>query len=316
MSLFPTILYPTDLSTSAEAARPLAFELARHSEALHLLYVDSLFGRAEHAREVRRHLAELGAEASVPVEADVVRDLAPASAILHYAQSYDADLIVMGTHGRRGISRLLLGSTAREVVQFAPCPVLTVRHEADEAARPGLQGGSILVAIDFSATSREALCQAVRLAEAFDARVDLLHVIEELFRPVGHGYTLRSIYEVEPDIQARLGEALRVFRDEVAGDFQHFGPMEILPGPPAEAIAEVAERLGSSLLVLGTKGLRGLNHLLMGSVAEAVVRTAPCPVLSVKTPEATTAARSAIQAAAEPSPSDDLLLRIEPLPVF
>jgi nucleotide-binding universal stress UspA family protein len=219
----------------------------------------------------------------------------------------------MGTHGRRGLARLLLGSTAREVVQFAPCPVLTVRSET--VAGP-LRGGSILVAVDFSETSREALRQAVHLAEAFGARVDLLHVIEDLYRPVGYGYTLRSIFEVEPGIKARLGEALRGFRDEVAEDFGHFGTMEIRPGPPARAIVEVAERLGSSLVVLGTKGLRGLEHLVLVSAAEAVIRTAPCPVLAVKAPEATAAARRSIAATDEAARSAAPGLPVEPLPLF
>lgn len=316
MSLFPTILYPTDFSACAEAARPLAFELARQSDVLHLLYADTLFGSVEHGLNVRKRLAELGAEAPVPVETAMARDLAPASAILRYAESHDVDLIAMGTHGRRGLSRLLLGSTAREVVQLAPCPVLTVRLGTDEAALPSLRGGSILVAVDFSDTSREALRQAVRLAETMEARIDLLHVIEEPFQPVGAGYTLRPVYELEPDIEERLGKALRAFRDEVAGDFRSYGSMEILLSFPARSIVETAERLGSGLVVLGTKGLRGLEHLVMGSVAEAVVRTAPCPVLTVKTQAARSAAREAVQAGREASPdeessSDEASYRVE-----
>jgi nucleotide-binding universal stress UspA family protein len=156
----------------------------------------------------------------------------------------------------------------------------------------------------------------MRFAEAFDARLDLLHVIEDLFRPVGYGYTLRSVYEVEPGIEERLREALHIFRAEVAEDFQRFGPMEILPGPPAKSIVEVAERLGSGLLVLGTQGLRGLHHLVMGSVAETVVRTAPCPVLAVKTADAAAEAQRAIKATHEAMTSEGPPLRIEPHPPF
>jgi nucleotide-binding universal stress UspA family protein len=299
MSLFRTVLYPTDFSACSEAARPLAFEFARHGEALHLLYVDHLFGSAAHAGDTRQRLKEAGADAPIPVDIEVVRDLAPGPAILHYAEHHDADLIVLGTHGRRGLSRLLLGSTAREVVQFAPCPVLTVRSDADDTGLPHLQGGSLLVAVDFSDSSREALRQAVRLAETFDARIDLVHVIEDLFQPVGVGYTLRSVFEMEPDIESRLEEALHVFREEVAPDSSRFGRMEVRAGIPTRVLTEVAESFGSRLLVLGTKGLRGFDHLVMGSVAEAVVRTAPCPVLTVKAADSMTAAREAIQAARE-----------------
>lgn len=297
MTLFRTVLHPTDFSSCAEAARPLAFEFARHGDTLHLLYVDHLFGSAAHAGDTRQRLADLRADAPVPVEIAVTRDLAPAPAILRYTENHDVGLIVLGTHGRRGLSRVLLGSTAREVIQLAPCPVLTVRPGAGEAAMPQLRGGSVLVAVDFSDSAREALRQAVRLAEAFDARIDLIHVIEDLFHPVGVGYTLRSLHEVEPDIEERMDEALRVFRDEVAPDSPRFGRREVRTGAPARAIAEAAEQLGSRLVVMGTKGLRGFDHLVMGSVAEAVARTAPCPVLTVKATDAVTAAREAIQEA-------------------
>lgn len=313
MTLFRTVLHPTDLSSCAEAARPLAFEFARHGDTLHLLYVDHLFGSAAHASDTRQRLAALRPDAPVPVEIAVARDLAPAPAILRYTESHDVDLIVLGTHGRRGISRFILGSTAREVVQLAPCPVLTVRPNAEEAALPQLQGGAILVAVDFSDSAREALRQAVRVAEAFDARIDLVHVVEDLFQPVGVGYTLRSLYEVEPDIDARMDEAMRVFRDEVAPHFARFGRREVRTGAPARAIAEAAEQFGSRLIVLGTKGLRGFDHLVMGSVAEGVARTAPCPVLTVKAADAMTAAREAIQEARDAPTRDD---RTESLLMF
>ncbi len=295
MSIFPTVLYPTDFSACAEAARPLAFELARYADELHLLYVDSLFSSVNRGTNVRRRLTDLGGEAPVPISTVLTRDIAPAAAILRYAESHDVGLIAMGTHGRRGLSRFLLGSTAREVVQLAPCPVLTVRPGADEAALPVLHGGSILVPVDFSDTAGEALRQALRLAEALDARVDLLHVAEEPFRPVG-GYTLRPVYEVEPGLEQRLGAYLRELYAEAGGEAQRLGTVDVILGFPARVIVETAERLGTGLVVLGTKGLRGFEHLVMGSIAEAVVRTAPCPVLTVKTSAASTAAREAMQA--------------------
>lgn len=315
MSLFSTLLYPTDFSACAEAALPYALEVAAFGEALHLLYVDTPHDSVEPSGAGRRLDELVGAVQTHTVTA-VERDLAPGVAILHYAEQHDVDLIVMGTHGRRGLSRLLLGSTAREVVQLAPCPVLTVRRGPAGAPPSRLQDGGVLVAIDFSDTSREALRHAVRLADALDLRLDLLHVIEDLFRPVGYGYTLRSVYDVEPDIEERLAEAMGVFRQEVASDFRNYGPIEILPGPPAKAIVEVADRLGSGLIVLGTKGRRGFDHLVLGSVAEAVIRTAPCPVLSIKTPAAADTAREAIAGAREASTTEAPLLRIEALPTF
>jgi nucleotide-binding universal stress UspA family protein len=245
----------------------------------------------------------MGDEAPVPFDEAIARDIAPAAAILRYAEDHGVDLIVMGTHGRRGLPRLLLGSTAREVVQLAPCPVLTARSGTEDAATEGLRGGALLVAVDFSPASREALLQAVRLAEAFDARVDVVHVMDELFMPVG-GYTLRAVGDIDPEVMEQQAEALRAFRDEVVGeaggDAARFGSMEVVPKhAAADAITETAERLGSNLVILGTKGLRGLENLVMGSVAGAVMRKAPCPVLTVKAPEARASAREAIQTARE-----------------
>ena len=293
MSTFHTVLYPTDFSACAEAARPLAFELARHADALHLLYVDALFGSARHGANVYEKLSELAEEAPVRVDTSLVRDIAPAAAILRYAESHDVGLIAMGTHGRRGLSRFLLGSTAREVVQLAPCPVLTVRAGTDTA--PTLRGGSILVAVDFSDTSDQALRQAIELATALDARVDLVHVIPEPFQPVD-GYTLRPVYEPDPELEAKQRTALHARYMEAGGTEEMLGATEVLFGFPSRNIVATAERLGSRLLIMGTKGLRGFGHLVMGSVAEAVVRTATCPVLTVKTSPARAAAREAVRA--------------------
>ncbi len=315
MSLYRTLLFPTDLSACASTARSCAHACAAHSHGAHLLYVGTFFDTSEHLDTVRRSLEAQAAEFPCAAHVSVLYDPVPALAILRQAVDHDVDLIVMGTHGRRGFSRLLLGSTAREVVQLAPCPVLTVRCAHDESAPPPLEGGALLVAIDFSDASRAALRHAARLARAFNARLDLVHVNEDLFRPVGEGYVLRATRDLDPGLDERLLDTLRAWGDEHARDGVRLGSMVVAHGLAVKSIVDEAQRRESALVVLGTRGMRGIDHLVMGSVAEAVVRMAPCPVLTVKTDEALALARVALVEDIEDA-TGDLRIRTRPLPVF
>ncbi|MEQ1896449.1 MAG: universal stress protein [Vicinamibacterales bacterium] len=140
----------------------------------------------------------------------------------------------------------------------------------------------ILVPVDFSPQSDRAVGYATTFGTRFGARVDLLHVVEDPFAlGAWEGDTER------PDRRALL-EGLSVSArhrlDAMAGAFERLGVtamVHVRPGRPAAAIHELAEECGTDLIVMGTHGRTGIAHLLMGSVAEQVVRSAPCPVLTV-----------------------------------
>lgn len=142
----------------------------------------------------------------------------------------------------------------------------------------------LLVPIDFSAGSTRAGEYAVVLATALGASVHLLHVLEESFatEPSWEFYQAEVVARgdrVLPETRARL--------DAVAGGFSRNGvkaTTEVRSGRPAREIVAVAASRGSDLIVMGTHGRSGLHHLLHGSVAEHVVRKAPCPVLAVCEP--------------------------------
>ncbi len=189
------ILMPTDFSDCANAALTHAVVLARQFEAeLHLLNVvvlhqddpnrpgetfpgfEDLHRRWEKAAagQMKQLLAERPTRELTVFEAQR-RDLAAAPAILEYATSEDIDLIILGTHGRRGLRRLFLGSVTEEVVRSAPCPVLTLRD--DETGRFH-EVNRIVVPFDFSADSHHALDTATELAAKYSATIDLVHVIE------------------------------------------------------------------------------------------------------------------------------------------
>lgn len=286
------ILFPTDFSRCAERAFSHAAYLAdRHEAELHVLHVvetptapGSLFMDLTVTDE---DIAEQTADPSLAgqitetytdvriVNAQRHSASIPA-AILRYAEQEDLDLIVMGTHGRRGIDRLFSGSVAEEVVRRATCPVFTVcarhRSESLEAMR------RILVPIDFSEHSEAALRYAGELATTYGADLDLLHVIEEMAMPGVYGIVATPLDTGA--VQARVREALA----EQASDTGAPGRArtEVVVGHTAAVVLDYAEEHGVDLIVIATHGRTGLKRFLMGSVAEKVAREAPCPVFIVK----------------------------------
>jgi nucleotide-binding universal stress UspA family protein len=218
-------------------------------------------------------------QARVPVESEV-REGEAWREIVAMAEELPADLVVMGTHGRGGFERLFLGSVAEKLLRRLPCPILTVCHEEGRTwEAPGLIR-RILCATDLSASSAETVKVALSLATKNQARVTLLHVIEEL--PL----TGEPAYFAE-------AEAYRQHLERKAGQDLH----ELAQKAEAESGVEVDEWVGSGraykeilrmaaeeradLIVLG-QGHGALDHFLFGSNAQHVVRQATCPVLTVR----------------------------------
>lgn len=195
--------------------------------------------------------------------------------LLRYAENHNIDLIILGTHGRRGLGRLLLGSTAEEVVRLAACPVMTIGGKAARAHEPALS--KILVPIDFSDSSLKALDVAKELASAFDAQIDLLHVIQPIAIPVPYGISLASV--TSPEVRERTKAALEEIGQSI-GDTDL--AIHIENGIPADRITVFAEENESDLIVIASHGLTGFDRFIQGSVSQEVVRLAPCPVFSVK----------------------------------
>lgn len=205
--------------------------------------------------------------------------------VVRLARSENVDLVVMGTHGRKGIEHLLLGSNAEKVVRKAPCSVLTVRHREGQREL-SFPAGTILVPTDFSLTSERAMSMAIRLAQRNSSRIVLLHVFADLkvreaiqwteYLPTG-----QTELELEEGIMNRAQEELDAFVSKFpVGEIKV--DKKVLSEVPHRGIVETAEQENVDLIVMGTHGRSGLNHLIMGSVAEKVVRASPSPVLTVK----------------------------------
>jgi nucleotide-binding universal stress UspA family protein len=217
-----------------------------------------------------------------PEMASCVRKGKPFHEIARLAGERGADLIVIATRGHTGLKRAWLGSTAERVVRHAPCPVLTVPARRQTARGKGIlpiRLKRIVVPIDLSEFSLQALPYAVAFAQKFGAEVILLHVIEPEFPPPEVG---RVRLEAPGRDEENVAEDyLKRLRQEVLDEDLRVRTT-VRNGVPFQEITRAATSLGADLIVLTTHGHTGLKHVFLGSTAERVVRHADCPVLVVR----------------------------------
>jgi len=283
-----SILFATDFSPAAEGALPYAIGLAQQYGAkVHGVHVrfpatypivgpEAMPQVIEAAEEQAKFEAKQMHEMleSVPHEVTVTEgDLWPT--LSEIVSKQNTDLIVMGTHGRTGLSRALLGSAAEEVFRKSSCPVLTVGPHVSHNTDRRLAMKEILFATDFSPESLAALPYAVSLAQEHQSNLTLLNVSgkSEVGELVHAGQykesTMRRLQSLVP-----------------AGAELWCEPKcRVEEGPEAEKIMEVAIALGADLIVLGVRkpqgGVGATTHLLQ-SIAHQVVAKAQCPVLTVR----------------------------------
>lgn len=334
--MFPTVqrvLFPTDFSACAEGAyRHAAYLANRFGATLHVIHVaEDALPAAEPTPEFRPLqitltdvCADLGLPSPDPTT-DELADLAvveaevrgrPTEAILDYARAESVDLIVMGTHGRRGWRRGVIGSVAEAVTREAPCPVLTVRplDAPDQVAWPPRRvltavGGDAL-AIDADGVPLDleeplevptSVAWAARFAMAYDAPLDLLYV-----SPVARLTTSTPSAAAYGRAEARqrllaLSYALFDATPDAPGAGDLRVHATVRPGVIADTIGKVAAENSAHLVTVGTQGRHGLSRALYGSVAEGIVRIAPCPVLVVPATAASTSGLRPEPASAEVS---------------
>ena len=188
-------------------------------------------------------------------------------------QQNGLDLIVLGTHGRRGLRKLLLGSVAEEVFRMAPCPVLTVGPKTSEVQSMDVHLDHILYPLEFVPDTSDAAAYAISLAEEYHAKLTFMKVFAEMVPP--------------PDVNAAVEEPVRHWMDDhipMESDLRQRTSFEPGFGPAAEAILKFASDRGVDLIVMGVRRLDPVMaaHLPKPDTAYEVVRTAPCPVLTVR----------------------------------
>jgi nucleotide-binding universal stress UspA family protein len=295
------ILVPTDFSDAAGRALEQALALARSGD-VEILVLHSLppmipmlspmgepglaglveWGRLldDYTRELRkdaaRKLEELTAKApkEIRIETAIEDNIEPHEAILRKAGSWNADLIAMGTHGRTGLDKLLMGSVASKILHRSDRNLMLLRSDSILFASEK-DAGSILVPVDFSDHSQRALALARYLSSRHGSSLHLLHAVELLRTPLEPG-GLSSQLEKTPGLREKYLEALRDMLGETPGD------VTVADGSPAGAILWWREKLDARLVVMGSRGITGLERILVGSVAETVARFCEVPVVVVK----------------------------------
>ncbi|MFQ5569558.1 MAG: universal stress protein [Rhodothermales bacterium] len=297
MHSFKRILVPTDFSLCAEAAYRHALYLARqHKAEVHLFHVATPSERGNQKEPNGPKLTPFwpnrtkaphpGTPANTERWFDFLLRRAvghhpdPVSAILDYARQHAVDLIVMGAHGDRGAGhylnqgtdRAFLGQTVEQVVRHAACPVYRVVMQCGQDPE---QVRRILVPVDLSSLSLRALSYAKDLALLYKARLDLLHVIERGSFLATQEQREATHPKGEEQIRAEIMEAyLNLPGDDLSTQ------VHVLRGRPDREIRAFVERRDIDLVVMGAHSDLGKD--LLGIVAEQVVRTAPCLVLTMR----------------------------------
>ena len=202
----------------------------------------------------------------------------PAVRIVEYASTLPADLIVLGTHGRGGFERLLLGSVTEKVLRRAPCPVITVPPPSVATSRMPFK--RLLCAVDFSEPSLAALRYAVSLGKESDAHLTVVHVLE--FPRVDDIPSERP-FDLARYRAAVEADAHRKLQELITEDMRTWCEPEtrLLYGKPYEQVLATATQERDDLIVLGVHGRSALDRMLFGSTTNQVVRHATCPVLTL-----------------------------------
>lgn len=190
-----------------------------------------------------------------------------------------AELIVLGRHGERKLRDRVLGTTVERVIRTSDVSVLVVSKPPAEPYR------RLLVAVDLSASSRLALELALELRGEAAGTIDVLHVVESLTPAHTADMFVPDPVELRAELEQQARADLAELLAGIEGGAASWNPL-VLSGDPRTLIVEQARRRQTELLLLGTKGRTGLAHVLLGSVAEGVVRDAPCDVLVARLPRA------------------------------
>ena len=291
MLLLRHILVATDFSPISITALRHALGIAKrcHSAVTLLHVIDgSFFGiTAPDAiavdtecalRDGEELIAQLEREGMVQgLKLDFTAKVGPAGeTVLDAIGEKQADLLVLGTHGRSGLRKLVLGSVAEKAFREAPCPVLTVGPKAARSTLSGAESRHFLVPTDLSGASRIALQYSVSLAEATGGDLTLLHVLDpHTKRNVD---TAKILAEVESQVDQFLNR-----HPGAAGRVR----CRLEFGAPAQSIVEVAEQSHSDLIVMGLRAWSPEGQPLWRTAYDVVIQ-APCPVVSMKTPLLTT----------------------------
>lgn len=296
--MYRTIMVPLDGSSFSEHALPLALRAARLSNAA--LHVVCVTDNDQHPTDTTTidtqpeyaYLARIADRLATswhgPIET-MLLDGSVTESITAYAESHRVDLVVMTTHGRGALSRAWLGSVADRLIRRLPMPMLVVRpHETDPAdlANPS-SIDHLLIPLDGSELSEQIIAHAIALGRLTGATYTLLQTIA-IFTP---DYGVGIYTPTDFDIAAWMKTAQQ-YLDRIATGMRAEGlqvQTDVVVGLPAISILDYARHHAVDLIALETHGYSGAARLMLGSVADKIVRGAGVPVLLHRPQSATTA---------------------------
>ncbi len=285
------ILVPTDFSENAQHAVDYAVELAKRSSAkLHLLHtpviptyllmdlsyspgpeaVTRILNDSQDALDAQaKSIAAAGVEHFTAIREGTVHEV-----IRDYAREHGMDVVIVGTHGRSGVSKLMYGSVTERVIKTVHTPIIVVPPAG------GALPSTIAVAYDFSGPSKHAVRVADALHEVFKGPLHLVHC----YLDVWGEYTDRGAVVGEAAEKRRealhlgLEEMLKKDADELLSSAEGV-QTHLVTGDPEEGILRVAEDVGATLICAGTTGKSGIERLLIGSVARRLLHDSKVPLL-------------------------------------
>lgn len=287
------ILCPIDFSEYSDHALRYAMKMANwYGARLHVLHVmpplppSTMSPLSEAGRQLtERNLAavvERWREPHTDVTTEIIESAAPPARILERAEGLDVDLIVVGSHGRKGVERVLLGSVVEPLLHRSRRPVFVVPAGLNLARlEHPVDFTHIVCAVDFGAPSLAALAHAFSIAEESDAHLTLLNVIEvppELSNPPEPPDF--DIYQVRAAAEAERLTRLRALVPEHARAFCTV-ETAVLEGGASRQLLRLADEQKADLIVLGVHGRHALDLAIFGSNSKDVVTRAHCPVLIV-----------------------------------
>lgn len=289
---FKKILVPVDFSEFSDKAAEYAMFMAeRFCSNITLLHTITLFeediNEEEHlqaykkiiqlkenerAKKLKLHCIN-GKNRGLQVDSVLLRGISAADSILDYIENKNFDLIVMGTHGRTGLKKWISGSVTEKVVRFSPTPVLTIHKDYVMTKIE-----EILVPVDFSEYSEISINKAKSIAKEFNAKLEFLHVIEQQAHPEFYAISFDPILKENPQLKPHITMSLI----KLTGIPEKKATYAVLEGAINDEIKRYAENNQIDLIVMPTRGMSKLEHMILGSTTEKIVRIAPCPVLTVR----------------------------------
>jgi nucleotide-binding universal stress UspA family protein len=299
MKYYKRILFPTDFSKCADVAYEYALLIANiYNAELHIFHAYVTSWPANDPESEIPYLSQEKYLYTNMLKGNIEKNLAKyrrqdynfiktyktgyaaAPTIVEYIKTNKVDLVIMGTHGRRGLRHMMLGSVAEELLRTTDCPVITIRKDDSIQTVPK----RILVPTDYSTHARDAVVEGHNIAKKFGADLILLHVIEEPIPPAfylaANDVVINDLFDsAEKDSKKALSDLVH----DVG--IKQKSKLEVIKGHIVSTITEYASDNDVDLIVMGSHGYTGLTHFLLGSTTEKVLRSVSCPVMTVKSPK-------------------------------